>query len=146
MKKIFISYSTPINSEQKKFLSLIKNLLVKNGFQYIIVNDVKNSNPFYKIKEEIIKCDAILCLAFIKNKKGIINKKYFTSYWLDIELAIALQINLKYFIFCDKKVENTCLLNKNYTLPYINYVKNWSAIMHDNFTNYLHFFNWLNSI
>lgn len=145
MKKIFISYSTPINPEQQYFLNKIKNILLDLGIEYVTVENIKDVNPFYKIKEEINNCKAFICLAFVKYRRGILNKHYYTSAWLDVELSLAFQKDLDYYIFCDNKIENTCILSKAYNAPKINYVNDWKMIL-DNFEEMNSFLEWIKSI
>lgn len=126
-------------------MDYVKYILKNAGLEYVTVGDIINVNPFYKIKEEISNCDAIVCLAFIKYHRGTFKRRYFTSTWLDVELSLAFANNLRYYIFCDNKIEDTCIISKAFKTPKINYVNNWKSLR-NNQEEISSFFEWLNSI
>lgn len=111
MKKIFISYSTPVNKNQMLFLENLKKFVNELGYEYIMVAN-ETQNPFFKIKDKIAECCGLICLAFVKNSRGLLKKTFYTSKWLDVELALALTLNVKTLVFSDRRIEDTCLISK----------------------------------
>lgn len=116
------------------------------GFEYVTVENIKYTNPFYIIQKEINNCNAIICLAFVKRCYGFLKKHYHTSPWIDIELSLALQKNLRYYIFCDNRIKNTCIISKEYKIPKINYITDWDTIIHDESKELKTFLEWIKSI
>lgn len=130
MINLFLSYSTPKNNNQIKFLKKIKEIICSRNFNIIEVMDAYDlqTNPIFKIINAINKSDVFLCIAFEKkierNEDG--SKNYYTSHWLDIELSLAIEKNQHFFIMMESHLSNNEVLykeQKNIPIHYIELIE-----------------------
>lgn len=115
--KLFLSYSKPINKEQIQLLNDVKELINNSSIDIDII-EINNINdftisPIHKIIDGIKKSSAFLCIAFEKNQINTINNvtQYYTSHWLDIELSLAIQNNIPYFIIMESHLSDNEILS-----------------------------------
>lgn len=116
---VFLSYSTPKRCDQMAIFHEIQQILKDQGASVKIVTNVQSmENPISIIIESIKDCDSILCLAFEKYY-SVENGQlcYHTSSWLDIEIALALQLSMPILVLKEKHIGNSPLLGCDST-PY----------------------------
>lgn len=121
MIKVFFSYSRPINSQQNNIIKYIRyELQHESLFPVEIKNENYNMSPVFVINEAMKECDFFLCIAYEKEKilKADGTASYYTSPWLDIEIALAISYQLPFFIMKEEKLVDTVLLNSINPVPY----------------------------
>lgn len=149
MTKIFLSYSKPQNKQQNIVIKYIKKYLQKEGFNLI---EVKSENyyvsPIYIINNAIKECDYFLCIVYEKEKIILKNGSalYFTSPWLDIEIALAISHSLPFFIIKEEKLIKTALLNSTDSLPYCSLPNTLNNTIDTNYLKYIIMPQIINSI
>lgn len=115
MKKVFISFSTPITNNQKSFLSILKKYILNHNCLPITVENVdsKKIHPIIPIINKLNECSIFICVAFHKYKyKGL----WYSSPWLDIEYALALSMNMPYVVIMENPMGKGLLVNSD-SLP-----------------------------
>jgi hypothetical protein len=156
MINLFLSYSTPKNENQIQFLNEVKKIIELNNFNIIEVMDIDDFqiNPIFKIINALNKSDAFLCIAFEKkaekNTDGKIN--FYTSHWLDIELSLAIEKNLQFFIMMESHLSNNevlCRSQKNIPIHYIGITDNSNInpnILQQTILEFIEWLSYLNKI
>lgn len=121
MYNIFLSYSKPINIQQKAIMKYIKYKLQQEGFFFVETQSENyDFSPVYVINKVIKECDFFLCIAYEKEKFITNNGTilYNTSAWLDIEIALAISHQKPTFIIKEEKLAETALLNSSDSIYY----------------------------
>lgn len=115
---VFISTITPHTVEQKVFLNAICNQLTDMGITPVRCefDDYDRGDPMGKVRKTIESCDAFLVIGlershsylyrdkeFSPGEKEGIHRKH-TSGWLHVESGIAMALNKKIFVLCQKDI------------------------------------------
>lgn len=128
---IFLSISTPINSEQEKFLENVKKSLVDRGFEprTLGVTDYDINVPLAGCRRLMLECNGLITIAFRRNKieKGLsrpgkndsLDGKWTTSAFCHIEPAMAYQMGLPILIFREKDVIEDGVLERGVVGQYM---------------------------
>lgn len=115
MKKVFLSFSTPITNNQKSFLNITKEYISTHGCLPITVENVdsKKLHPIFSIINKLNECSLFICVAFHKYKY---NDLWYSSSWLDIEYALALSMNIPCIVIIENPIGKGILVNSD-SLP-----------------------------
>jgi hypothetical protein len=124
---VFISYPTPFNKEQKKFIALLEKKLKKYNLNPVNLGK-KNWNhksPLQPIKKIMESCKAAVIIGmerhhsfigyekeFAKDSEELVHK-YTTTPWVQIEAGMAYQCGLPLIILKEKKVHAEGILDPN---------------------------------
>lgn len=153
MINLFLSYSTPKNNNQINFLYKIKEIIHSYNFNIIEVMDIcdPQTNPIFNIINAMHKSDVFLCIAFEKNteKNGDGSVNYYTSHWLDIELSLAIEKNLHFFVMMESHLSNNEVIykeQKNVPIHYIEIIKDSDIDSYISKQTILEFKDWLSYI
>ncbi len=113
MKNVFLSFSTPIRQDQIKVLNDIKDVITKLNMNYVVVENIddKKCNAIFSIIEALKTCQVFVCIGFEKYSLNRKNKQYFSSHWLDIEIALAVNNNIPVFILREEHLMNSEIIN-----------------------------------
>lgn len=115
--KTFLSYSTPVRTDQLYALELINLCIGSLDSEIVMVNSCpEKQNPIFQIIADMKTCDNFVSLVFSK-KEYVSNNHIYqrTSPWLDIELALALQLNIPCIVIRETKLEVSPLVTAHYT-------------------------------
>lgn len=104
--EIFLSYSTPIRDDQRKVQATVEELIRKEAVTCRKVEQLpETQHPFFRVTDTIAQCDSMICLAFEKYQTIQQGKMCCrTSSWLEIEVAIALFLNLPVLILREPQI------------------------------------------